>query len=89
MIAVWGPMRQVERESCGELGHRKTGSSPPLRLRRFSNIAWPEGPTCNSHARKGVVAIALINHEARRAGTLCHAMSSIIALCRTFGAHSS
>jgi hypothetical protein len=49
----------------------------------------PEGPTFNSHARKGVVAIGLINLEARRAGTLCHAMSSIIALCRTFGAHSS
>jgi len=49
----------------------------------------PEGPACNSHARKGVVAIVLINLEARRAGTLCHAMSAIIALCRTFGAHSS
>jgi hypothetical protein len=30
----------------------------------------PEGPTFNSHAREGVVAIVLIDLEARRAGTL-------------------
>jgi hypothetical protein len=36
-----------------------------------------------------VVAIVLINLEARRAGTLCHAMYANNALCRTFGAHSS
>ncbi len=30
----------------------------------------PEGPTYNSHAREGVVAIVSINLEARRAGTL-------------------
>jgi hypothetical protein len=36
-----------------------------------------------------VVAIVLINLKARRAGTLYYAMFSIIALCRTYGAHLS
>jgi hypothetical protein len=49
----------------------------------------PEGPTVNSHAREGVVTLVLIYLEAQRAGTLSHAMSSIIVLCRTFGTHSS
>ena len=48
----------------------------------------PEGPTFNSHAREGVVAIVSINLEARRAGTPmpCEIINS--CLCRTCGAHS-
>jgi len=50
-----------------------------------------EGPACNSHARKGVVAIVLIDLEARRAVTyamrchqslLCAAPSALICLER-------